>query len=231
MELLETASLSYEIERVITESKDYTIIVSPYLKINNRLRPKLNDCFNRNNKNLILFRENSLSKDEKYWLEACKNLTLLPIENLHAKCYINESNALIASMNLYEYSQINNHELGIKLTKSEDESIINQLLSSVFNIIKTDHPDFDFHSLTLPKRTYTMGHLYSELVRTYDFPEKHSGIDSTYEYICQIAIQHHKFNRMDYKEGMLALKRATKIDFETYKLLKREIVKKGRQVK
>lgn len=39
-------------------------------------------------------------------------------KNLHAKCYLNENEAIITSMNLYEFSQMNNNEMGIHLTKS-----------------------------------------------------------------------------------------------------------------
>ena len=104
MELLETTAQSLEIETIISESMDFTIIMSPYLKINNRLKPKLADCFKRNNTNLIIFRDNELTKEEKKWLETFTNIILIPIRNLHAKCYLNEKKALITSMNLYDYS-------------------------------------------------------------------------------------------------------------------------------
>ena len=43
--------------------------------------------------------------------------------NLHAKCYLSETSALVTSMNLYEFSQVNNHEMGISLTKAEDPAL------------------------------------------------------------------------------------------------------------
>ncbi len=41
-------------------------------------------------------------------------------KNLHAKCYLNESECIISSLNLYEFSQINNNEMGILIRKYED---------------------------------------------------------------------------------------------------------------
>ena len=41
-------------------------------------------------------------------------------ENLHAKCYLNETAAIITSMNLYEFSQVNNNEMGILVDRLTD---------------------------------------------------------------------------------------------------------------
>lgn len=144
MEILETTSQSIEIEKLITNSNEFTLIVSPYIKINSRLKPKLAECFKRNKGNILLYREDSLKSNEKIWFTTFKNVTLLPIKNLHAKCYLNETTALITSMNLYDYSQINNHEIGIKLLKEIDSDKIEmvKLLKYIEHIIKTDHESF-----------------------------------------------------------------------------------------
>ena len=44
-------------------------------------------------------------------------------ENLHAKCYLNENEALVTSMNLYEFSQQNNDEMGILVSKHDDPAL------------------------------------------------------------------------------------------------------------
>ena len=41
-------------------------------------------------------------------------------EHLHAKCYMNDSHALVTSMNLYEFSQVNNDEMGILVSAEDD---------------------------------------------------------------------------------------------------------------
>jgi hypothetical protein len=240
MEIIETIEQSLEIERIIDFSNNFTIIVSPYLKISNRLRPRLSDCFKRNKNNLILFRENELTKEERNWLGSVTNVQLLPIKNLHAKCYINEKTALVTSMNLYEYSQINNHEIGIKLSLEHNKDQFNKLLKIVHSIIKTDHPGFDFsrYSSEQPKeqeienatpQKYSMSALGAELSKEYDFPDKHRGLDSTYEYICQLAMKLHRFDPKDYKFDGSALKRTTELDPSVYNFLKSEIIKKGRR--
>ena len=58
-------------------------------------------------------------------------VTEIFIENLHAKCYLNEDEALISSMNLYQYSQNNNEELGILLTREGDKQLYEELIQEV----------------------------------------------------------------------------------------------------
>lgn len=226
MEILETLAQSLEIENLISNSNNYLMIVSPYLKINNRLKPKLTEAFDRNHKNLIIYRSNELSKEEFKWLEAFNNVTLLPIKNLHAKCYMNETTALITSMNLYDYSQINNHELGIKFTNSEHPKEIKTLLNYINNIIQTDHSGFDFNYL-LDTQTYTMSQLASELTTEYEFPKQPREINGAYLYICSIATKLHSFNEDDFYQDKSAILKTTTINYSTYNMLKREIIKYG----
>ena len=227
MELLETTAQSLEIEKIINESNDFTIIVSPYLRINNRLKPKLTDCFSRNNRNLILYREFKLTEAEQKWLENFPNVKMLAIRNLHAKCYLNERTALITSMNLYEYSQVNNHEIGVKLTMDSNKQEMLQLLGFIKSIVQTDHPDFDFSLYKDTNRVYTMGELNKELVKEYSFPEEGRDTDATYIYMCQIAARMHKFSSDDFKFDNSALKRATTLDEKTYMLIRKELIKRA----
>lgn len=229
MELLETTAQSHEIEKIIIESNLFTIIVSPYLKINKRLKPKLSYCFEKNKENLIIYRENQLSNEEKLWFESFKNVKLISIKNLHAKCYLNEKTALITSMNLYDYSQINNHEIGIKITIDKNQNEMIRLLEMIEFIIKTDYSSFDFSRFyNNHENEYTMSRLYSELVNDYEFPEKRNDIiDNTYQYICQIAMKLHKFPEEDLKYDKLSLKRITRLDYKNYHYIKNELIKVG----
>lgn len=227
MELLETIAISLEIEKLIAESDDFIIIVSPYLKINNRLKPKLADSFNRNNSNLIIYRDNELTESEYNWLSGFQNVILLPIKNLHAKCYISEKTAIIASMNLYDYSQINNHELGVKIQCDQDGEKFIDLLKIISLIIKTDHSSFDLSKYNVSLVQYTMGYLYSDLIKEYEFPNRPRVADGTYVMMCRIAVKHHKFDESDFKYDNSALKRDTSLDPKTYWHLKKELIKLG----
>lgn len=225
MELLETTAQSYEIEKIINESNDYLIIVSPYLQINNRLKPRLEVCFSKTAKTLILYRENKLTSYELEWFDQFKSVTLMPIKNLHAKCYLNEKTALISSMNLYDYSQIHNHEIGVKFTRENNASEIDKLLSFISNIIKTDYPQRDLSYYTNYHKEFTMGKLYAELAGSYQFPPMKDGLDGVYNFMCEIAKKFHSFEKDEYKQEGNALLRSARLNEDHYNKVKAEIIK------
>ncbi len=57
-------------------------------------------------------------------------------KNLHAKCYLNESECIISSLNLYEFSQINNNEMGILIRKYEDQDVFKDAYEEAQRIIR-----------------------------------------------------------------------------------------------
>lgn len=71
----------------------------------------------------IIYRENKLHPDENNWLEKQIGVRTSICKNLHAKCYLNENEAIITSMNLYGFSQQNNNEMGIYISKSQDPEL------------------------------------------------------------------------------------------------------------
>lgn len=224
MQLLETTEQSLEIEKIFKGSINFTIIVSPYLKIHNRLKSKLEVCYANNHQNIVLFRENQLTKDEWEHFSRFTNVLLLPIRNLHAKCYINDSEALISSMNLYEYSQVNNHEIGVKLTSREDKKEYEKLLVFIKNIIKTDYPEFDFRPFRFFQEIFTVKQLYDDLSNICHFPDTNHDRDSSYKYFCNLARQLHNFKPKELYEDKTAILRNAQLEHELYSKLRREII-------
>ena len=60
--------------------------------------------------------------EESDWLESQEFIRTSFCEHLHAKCYMNEKAALLTSMNLYEFSQRNNEEMGILVAAEGPDS-------------------------------------------------------------------------------------------------------------
>ena len=72
----------------------------------------------------IIYGKSDLQDTEREWMHKLS----IPAEtwfvpHLHAKCYLNEHAAIITSMNLYEFSQQNNEEMGILVTKEGDQHL------------------------------------------------------------------------------------------------------------
>ena len=228
MEIVDTTTQSLIIENIISESEQYLIIVSPYLQINKRLMPKFDDCFARNTKTLILYRENKLKPFELDWFLSYKNVTMLPVKNLHAKCYINEKTALITSMNLYEYSQINNHEIGIKLSFESNSDSRNKLLKLINLILKTDYPKRNLSYFTDYSKFFTLGKVYAEFVGDYEFTTTEPC--DPYIYISNTAKSLFQFENNDYKQDGTTLLRVTKLNENQFYTLKNELIKNARKI-
>ena len=89
----------------------------PYINISDKIFSKLQEANLRGVETIIVYRENKLHDKVKEKLFTLDNLNLMHHPNLHAKCYYNEKYLIIGSMNLYEYSEKNNREMGVLLHK------------------------------------------------------------------------------------------------------------------
>jgi phosphatidylserine/phosphatidylglycerophosphate/cardiolipin synthase-like enzyme len=105
---LDTAAITSEIAKMIKKAEEYVYIVSPYLKIFDRYKRSIEDNDQRRIDTKIIYGKSNLQPGESDWINSLKNASLYYCENLHAKCYANERTLIITSMNLYDFSQINN---------------------------------------------------------------------------------------------------------------------------
>ena len=123
---LNTDLLNEWILRLIEETESELIIIVPYIKTSGRVYKQLFEANKRGVETTIVYRENKLTPEEKKKFEVLDNLNLMHHPNIHAKCYYNEKYMIIGSMNLYEYSEKNNREMGVLLHKvylSEDPKL------------------------------------------------------------------------------------------------------------
>ena len=82
-----------------------------------------------------MYGKRELDLKESEWLANTRIRTSFR-EHLHAKCYMNESQALITSMNLYEFSQQNNDEMGILVSAEEDPKLYRDIKNEAERIIR-----------------------------------------------------------------------------------------------
>ena len=133
---LNSSGTTYHLEELIKNSSDRLIIISPYLKLNERIKELLED---RNRLKIdirIVYGKNDLHPEEINWL---KNLTFIRTsfcKNLHAKCYLNENECIITSLNLYEFSQVNNNEMGVLIYRNEDSKLYADTYEEAQRIIR-----------------------------------------------------------------------------------------------
>jgi len=132
---LNTTGVSYHLEELIKNTKDRLILISPYLQFHKRVKDHL-EFLNTQKKDIrIIYRENKLQLEESNWLESQIGIRTSLCNSLHAKCYINEEEAIVTSMNLYSFSQQNNDEMGIHVTKENDSELYNDIYEEVKRLL------------------------------------------------------------------------------------------------
>ena len=137
---LNSSGTTYHLEELIKNASDRLIIISPYLKLNERIKELLED---RNRLKIdirIVYGKNDLHPEEINWL---KNLTFIRTsfcKNLHAKCYLNENECIITSLNLYEFSQVNNNEMGVMKMRNSMPILMKRPSALFVSVMKSECP-------------------------------------------------------------------------------------------
>ncbi len=142
--LASTASITSEIEKLINDSRgEKIILVTPYLKIARQFRDTLKDQVKFNTKITVIVREGESHDPADISFLQESGISLHTHQNLHAKCYLNHKTAIITSMNLSDYSQLNNTEMGLKVTSEHDPKLYHEINEAVKKIVRNSH-EFQF---------------------------------------------------------------------------------------
>jgi len=134
---LTTSWVSSYIENIIKDAKKEVFLVSPYLQLSQSFVERLKDAQDHNVKIIIVYGKSDLKSSEMDILNGLSNLTLYFSKNLHAKCYFNESSMVITSMNMYEFSEKNNREMGVYITNTEDKELYEDASKETISIINS----------------------------------------------------------------------------------------------
>ncbi len=133
---LNTSATNYFLEELIKGASDRLILISPFLKLNDRVKELLEDKNRLKIDVRIVYGKNELQPEEINWLKELSFVRTSFCKNLHAKCYLNEESCIITSLNLYEFSQVNNNEMGVALNRGEDAELYREAYDEAQRIIR-----------------------------------------------------------------------------------------------
>jgi phosphatidylserine/phosphatidylglycerophosphate/cardiolipin synthase-like enzyme len=136
-EFLTTNKTSSSIEDIIMDAKSKIVLVSPYLQISKTFYERLKDASNKNVTIKIIYGKDELKPNEKNSLAELKNVELFYFQNLHAKCYLNENKMVITSMNMYEFSEKTNREMGVLIDRVADKELFEKAVNEVKSILES----------------------------------------------------------------------------------------------
>ncbi len=131
---LTTTQISAELESLIRSAENDVIIISPYLKVNQRLQDFIEDANRRRVRFTLIYGKQDIRPAEREWINQLTNTETGFVQNLHAKCYLNDATAIVTSMNLYEFSQQNNDEMGILVTSGADPDLFEDIYAEAMRL-------------------------------------------------------------------------------------------------
>ena len=121
VQYLNTQAAYAEIENIVNRAEHGLVIISPYIQINRTLLQKIFHASEHRNIDVSLIcRKNDIKPEEMEALNRITRLELFDLPNLHANCIYNEKAMVITSLNLFDYSQINNRDMGALITLEKD---------------------------------------------------------------------------------------------------------------
>ena len=132
-EFLTTKGIAAQIEGIIKKATKYLYIVTPYLKLSESFNDRLSDVPESVEVHMV-YGKSELAPREVNLLNDL-NLNIYFKENLHGKCYLNQDYALITSMNLHAYSEANNREFGVLLSRSKDREAFEDCLHELKSVV------------------------------------------------------------------------------------------------
>ena len=178
-----TKQITSELEDLIKKADERLYIVSPYLKLSKDFRDLLTYRNTNRKDTKIIFGKQELNPEQMTFFQGLRFVYLFFSEDLHAKCYINDTKMIITSMNFYDFSMMNNKEMGILIDKTvtEDDQVYNDAWSEIDFIEKTSKP-FDFVSkpITTASQTQPLKEEKIEPKAEITTPQKTNSFDGKY---------------------------------------------------
>ena len=133
---LNTSATNYFLEEMIKGASDRLILISPFLKLNDRMKELLADKNRLKIDVRIVYGKSELQPQEIEWLRGLTYIRTSFCKNLHAKCYMNEQMCIVTSLNLYEFIQVNNNEMGVLIQRTEDGQLYKDAYEEAQRIIR-----------------------------------------------------------------------------------------------
>lgn len=130
-QILDTPDINARLAHLFEDARRYIVLICPYLKIARRLRRTIEVADSKGVSTFLIYGKEKLDGDTFSWFGGLRHSSIGCVPDLHAKLYMNEEYAVIASMNLYEFSQVNNEELGVLLGRREDRAAFKDLMFQV----------------------------------------------------------------------------------------------------
>jgi polyhydroxyalkanoate synthesis regulator phasin len=133
---LNTSAANYYLEEIIRLAHDRLVLITPVLKLNDRVKELLEDKNQRKIEVHVAYEKSELLPEEVNWLRALTFIRTNFCRSLHAKCYLNEQFGIVSSLNLHELSNAKSNEIGVLISRDEDQELFQSLSDEADRILR-----------------------------------------------------------------------------------------------
>ena len=119
------------IEKIIRQADKFVVLVTPYLDADVATHEDLENKARQKVPIYVILGKKEERKQGGRSLAQARGVKAIYREHLHAKCYMNESVALITSLNLYTHSLYNNDEMGVLVSSREEPDLYKEIRAQV----------------------------------------------------------------------------------------------------
>ncbi len=150
---------SAAIERVIRTAKKELMLLSAYVYPRMIYLERLQDAAKRGVRISLVFGKRPLDEKVMKLFHSVDNITIYYLDVLHAKCFVNETEAVVTSLNLLNGSEEKNREMGVRLEKATDSIAYDECVEEVRSILSVAVQVYPSQSMTaqgapLPKEGF-----------------------------------------------------------------------------
>lgn len=146
---LKNHGITDAIEDLIRNANGRLVLISPYLQLSDSIKRTLETKVRSGLDVRMVYRTDTRRPEDILWFEQQRILSM-GLENLHTKCYLSESQCIITSLNLYQYSQVHNLEMGILINQPDDSALYGEVVKEVSFILGMAQPKTEAESPVLP---------------------------------------------------------------------------------
>lgn len=150
-EFLPTTEISAAIERVIRQAEKELFLISAYVYPRVIYLQRLKDAAKRGVQITFIFGKKRMDEKVFALFKEVPNLKIYYLHELHAKCFVNEREAIVTSLNLLNGSEEKNREMGVRLDHNTDMIAYRECISEVESILAVADLVFSSSNVSKPK--------------------------------------------------------------------------------
>ena len=136
--------------KIVEEATEELVLISAYIKLDDETKSLLKNTRRGTPVHMLYGKKKSqLTSGDKSFL-GTRGVKISFLKNLHAKCYLNQKEALVTSMNLLESSMENNVEMGILVSKHDEPVLYEAIYQDAKRLLRAANGESSVASASKP---------------------------------------------------------------------------------